>query len=68
MLCWKTDILPTDQQPCTMAFCEVVECEKNGGKEEAHLFADPTKSDASEMKKMPIDRNAEIVTNEKDLL
>ncbi|KAJ1966013.1 mitofusin [Dipsacomyces acuminosporus] len=32
----RREILPFDQQPCTMLFCEVVDASQNGGVEEIH--------------------------------
>ncbi|OLY81943.1 Transmembrane GTPase fzo1 [Smittium mucronatum] len=34
----KRDVLPIDQQPCTMLFIEVVDASKNNGKEEIHAI------------------------------
>ncbi|KAJ1916325.1 mitofusin [Mycoemilia scoparia] len=34
----RSNVLPTDQQPCTMLFCEVVDAGKNGGVEEIHAI------------------------------
>ncbi|KAJ9060294.1 mitofusin [Entomophthora muscae] len=34
----KRKVLPTDQQPCTMLFCEVLAIEQNDGFEEAHAI------------------------------
>ncbi|KAI0218753.1 mitofusin [Massospora cicadina] len=34
----KRKVLPTDQQPCTMLFCEVLATELNDGFEEAHAI------------------------------
>ncbi|KAI9501557.1 mitofusin [Coemansia sp. RSA 1358] len=36
----RNDILPYDQQPCTMLFCEVVDASLNGGLEEVHAIPD----------------------------
>ncbi|KAJ2547916.1 mitofusin [Coemansia sp. RSA 1933] len=36
----RKDILPFDQQPCTMLFCEVVDASLNGGAEEVHAISD----------------------------
>ncbi|KAI8320671.1 hypothetical protein GQ54DRAFT_298472 [Martensiomyces pterosporus] len=36
----RREILPFDQQPCTMLFCEVVDASQNGGVEEIHAVPD----------------------------
>ncbi|KAJ1799414.1 mitofusin [Coemansia sp. RSA 2399] len=36
----RKDILPFDQQPCTMLFCEIVDASLNGGVEEVHAIPD----------------------------
>ncbi|KAJ2707861.1 mitofusin [Coemansia sp. IMI 203386] len=36
----RHDILPFDQQPCTMLFCEVVDASQNDGIEEIHAVPD----------------------------
>ncbi|KAJ1677299.1 mitofusin, partial [Spiromyces aspiralis] len=36
----RSEILPSDQQPCTMVFCEVLDAQKNGGAEEIHGIPD----------------------------
>ncbi|KAJ1813713.1 mitofusin [Coemansia sp. RSA 2599] len=36
----RHDILPFDQQPCTMLFCEVVDASQNEGVEEIHAVPD----------------------------
>ncbi|KAJ2846849.1 mitofusin [Coemansia erecta] len=36
----RHDILPFDQQPCTMLFCEVVDASQNNGIEEIHAVPD----------------------------
>ncbi|KAJ1719153.1 mitofusin [Coemansia erecta] len=36
----RHDILPFDQQPCTMLFCEVVDASQNDGIEEIHAIPD----------------------------
>ncbi|KAF8465311.1 hypothetical protein BDZ91DRAFT_795037 [Kalaharituber pfeilii] len=32
----RKKVLPEDQQPCTSIFCEVLDCQENGGVEEVH--------------------------------
>ncbi|KAI8870594.1 hypothetical protein GQ42DRAFT_162589 [Ramicandelaber brevisporus] len=39
----RRDLLPVDQQPCTMVFCEVVDARHNGGVEEIHAIPDVMK-------------------------
>lgn len=34
----RRNMVPTDQQPCTMAFCEVLDARENGGKEAIHVL------------------------------
>ncbi|KAJ1949434.1 mitofusin, partial [Linderina pennispora] len=41
----RREILPFDQQPCTMLFCEVVDASQNGGCEEIHAVPDIAKYD-----------------------
>ncbi|KAJ2400691.1 mitofusin [Coemansia sp. RSA 2559] len=36
----RKDILPFDQQPCTMLFCEILDSSLNGGVEEVHAVPD----------------------------
>ncbi|PVV03759.1 hypothetical protein BB560_001754 [Smittium megazygosporum] len=39
----RKQVLPVDQQPCTMLFCEVLESSKNGDREEIHGISDISK-------------------------
>lgn len=42
----RREILPHDQQPCTAAFCEVMDAEtQNDAKEEVHAIVDPSSYD-----------------------
>ncbi|KAI0056268.1 hypothetical protein BV25DRAFT_1814310 [Artomyces pyxidatus] len=34
----RREVMPTDQQPCTTAFCEVHDAAENGGVEEVHII------------------------------
>lgn len=57
----KRKVLPTDQQPCTMLFCEVLATELNDGFEEAHAIplashynrCDPSTFDRVEIRHLP---------------
>lgn len=44
----KRDILPTDQQPLTTAFCEVLDATENDGIEEVHVVAPNVRYDRSD--------------------
>lgn len=41
----RRKVLPEDQQPCTSAFCEVLDVRKNGDVEEAHAIKEGCKYD-----------------------
>ena len=41
----RENLLPTDQQPCTMSFCEIVSKSRNHGQSAVHLIADVKKYD-----------------------
>ncbi|KAI3659906.1 hypothetical protein MP638_003406 [Amoeboaphelidium occidentale] len=41
----RRDLLPSDQQPCTTIFCEVMNANFNNGTEEVHLITDPMSYD-----------------------
>ncbi|KAJ1665477.1 mitofusin [Coemansia sp. RSA 1813] len=60
----RKDILPFDQQPCTMLFCEVVDASLNGGAEEVHAIPDISaynRSDASTFAKISMSDLEDIV-------
>ncbi|KAL0075820.1 hypothetical protein J3Q64DRAFT_1370671 [Phycomyces blakesleeanus] len=42
----QADIVPTHEQPCTSALCEIVDCMQNGGVEEVHCIPDPAHYDS----------------------
>ncbi|KXS17577.1 P-loop containing nucleoside triphosphate hydrolase protein [Gonapodya prolifera JEL478] len=44
----RREVVPTDQQPCTAAFCEVVDAAQNDDIEEVHAIEDPTFYDRSD--------------------
>ena len=46
----KREILPHDQQPCTAAFCDVLDACHNAGVEEVHAIIDPSLYDPSDPK------------------
>lgn len=53
----RRDLLPHDQQPCTSAFCEVLDASLNGGVEEVHAIPDPVSyrlDDPSTYRRYPI--------------
>ncbi|RUP48739.1 P-loop containing nucleoside triphosphate hydrolase protein [Jimgerdemannia flammicorona] len=37
----RRDLMPTDQQPCTTLFCEVLDATENDGVQEVHAVPDP---------------------------
>ena len=44
----RRDVMPSDQQPCTTVFCEVLDAEShNGGREEIHAIKDVEAYDAT---------------------
>ncbi|KAI7865523.1 P-loop containing nucleoside triphosphate hydrolase protein [Spinellus fusiger] len=42
----RTEALPTHEQPCTSALCEVVDATQNSGVEEVHCISDPPHYDS----------------------
>ncbi|EPQ26192.1 uncharacterized protein PFL1_06128 [Pseudozyma flocculosa PF-1] len=45
----RRDLMPTDQQPCTTVFCEVLDADdSNGGAEEVHMLKPGTAYDAKD--------------------
>lgn len=48
----RRHMVPTDQQPCTMGFCEVLDARENNGKEAIHVL---NAEDASEYTEYSID-------------
>ncbi|KAI5476169.1 transmembrane GTPase fzo1 [Pseudohyphozyma bogoriensis] len=44
----RREVMPSDQQPCTSVFCEVVDLSQNEGKEEIHAIKDLEKYDAKD--------------------
>ncbi|KAJ1734930.1 mitofusin [Coemansia sp. Benny D160-2] len=65
----RKDILPFDQQPCTMLFCEVVDASLNGGIEEVHAIpnmAAYSRDDVSTFVKISMNDLEDIVMENSD--
>ena len=65
----KKVVLPTDQQPCTLAFCEVVNASKNRGREEIHVanIADVYEiDDESTYRRFSLEEVEKTVTSEEN--
>ncbi|BEI83948.1 hypothetical protein CcaverHIS002_0405520 [Cutaneotrichosporon cavernicola] len=62
----RSEVMPTDQQPLTTRFVEVVSARENGDKEEIHILDSPAKynpEDASTYKAVPIEQLEELSTD-----
>ncbi|PWA01523.1 hypothetical protein BB558_002357 [Smittium angustum] len=56
----RKDILPSDQQPCTMIFCEVLNASKNGNKEEIHAIKNISNYDVTNHSTYDIIEHSEL--------
>lgn len=62
----RSEVMPTDQQPLTTRFVEVVSARENKGKEEIHVLESPSKYDSedpSTFKAMPIEDLENLATD-----
>ena len=65
----QTELLPSDQQPCTMSFCEILDAGNNGNIEQVHSTFDIlkyNKLDQSTFQVHSFEQLKDYVTNDED--